>query len=98
LQQHCVLSEKEEKLVASLYTLISSEALHPLKAEREYARLFRNFVIEYALLFAKKVEDVGIKPTITTEPSASSEVRTASRPSPPNPPAAPNLRLPSLSG
>ena len=29
-------------------------------AEREYARLFRNVVIEYALLFLRKLEKLGL--------------------------------------
>lgn len=62
-RQHQILSEQEEKFAASLYTLISDEGVHPLVAEREYARLFRNVVIEYALLFLKKLEKIGLKPT-----------------------------------
>jgi hypothetical protein len=31
--------------------VLSDEAVHPLIAEREYARLAGNIVIEYALLF-----------------------------------------------
>ncbi len=56
-----VLSKAEEGFVAGLYTLISDEAVHPLIAEREYARLARNVVIEYALLFLRKVEKSGLK-------------------------------------
>jgi len=55
-----VLSPQEEKFVSGLYILISDEAVHPLRAKREYARLARNVVIEYALLFLRKLEQLGI--------------------------------------
>jgi hypothetical protein len=57
-----VLSKYEESYVASLYSLISDEGVHSLVAEREYARLFRNVVIEYSLLFLRKIEklDLGL--------------------------------------
>jgi hypothetical protein len=61
LRHHQVFSGSEEKFVAGLYTLISDQAVHPLVAEREYARLFRNVVIEYALLFLRKLEKLGLK-------------------------------------
>ena len=56
-----VLSKAEEEFIASLYTLISDEAVHPLIAEREFARLARNMVIEYGLLFLRKLEKRGLK-------------------------------------
>lgn len=65
LQNADVLSKAEEGFVASLYTLISDEAVHPLIAEREYARLARNVVIEYALLFLRKLEKLGLKVNAT---------------------------------
>lgn len=61
LRQNNVLTHKEEQLAASLYGLISGEAVHPLIAEREYARLARNMVIEYALLFLRKMHKLGLK-------------------------------------
>jgi hypothetical protein len=51
LRNRGVISQKDEAFIASLYTLVSDEAIHPLIADREYARLFRNIVIEYGLLF-----------------------------------------------
>jgi hypothetical protein len=57
---HKVFSKSEELYAASLYTLISDEGVHPLVAEREYARLFRNVVIEYALLFLRKIGKLGL--------------------------------------
>jgi hypothetical protein len=51
LRNKNVITLKEEQFITTLYTLVSDEAIHPLIAEREYARLFRNIVIEYGLLF-----------------------------------------------
>jgi hypothetical protein len=56
LRVHTFLTEQEEKFVAGLFAVISDEAIHPLIARREYARLARNVVIEYALLFLRKLE------------------------------------------
>jgi hypothetical protein len=61
LRENRVLSGSEEKFAASLYTMISDQAVHPLVAERECARLIRNVVIEYALLFLRKLEKLGLK-------------------------------------
>jgi hypothetical protein len=41
LRMNGVLSQAEEAFAASLYILISDEGVHPLVAERAYARLFR---------------------------------------------------------
>jgi hypothetical protein len=54
------LSKQEEQFVAGLWAVISDEAVHPLIAKREYARLSRNVVIEYALLFLRKMEQLGV--------------------------------------
>lgn len=51
LRQRDVITLKEEEFITKLYTLVSDEGIHPLIAAREYARLFRNIVIEYGLLF-----------------------------------------------
>jgi hypothetical protein len=51
-----VLAKPEEALVTSLYTLMSDAGVHPLIAEREYARLLRNINIEYGLLFLARLE------------------------------------------
>jgi hypothetical protein len=61
LRANGVLSQAEEAFAASLYTLMSDEAVHPIVADREYARLFRNVVIEYALLFLSKLNKLGLK-------------------------------------
>lgn len=59
LQAQGVLSITEERYVSALYTLLSDEGVHPIIAEKEYARLARNVVIEYALLFLRKLEKLG---------------------------------------
>jgi len=60
LLQNSVLSKTEEQFAAAFYTLISDEGVHPLIAEKEYARLARNMVIEYALLFLTKLDRLGL--------------------------------------
>lgn len=61
LRDHGVLTLKEEHLVSALYTLMSDTAVHPLIAEREYARLMRNMSIEYGLLLLTKLNKLGLK-------------------------------------
>lgn len=56
LVQEGVLTKTEEAFVTSLYTLLSDTGVHPLVAEREYARLVRNMNIEYGLLFLTRLE------------------------------------------
>ena len=60
LKQKQIISPAEERFAAGLYLLISDQAVHPLVAEREYARLARNVVIEYALLFLRNLEKLGL--------------------------------------
>jgi len=60
LRGNDVLSVQEETFARSLYTLISDEGVHPLIAEREYARLLRNMVVEYGLMFLTKLDKKGI--------------------------------------
>jgi hypothetical protein len=68
LARNGFLSKAEEQFIASLYTLISDEGVHPLITEKEYARLARNFVIEYALLFLRKMEKLGVKAVRAVHP------------------------------
>jgi hypothetical protein len=56
LVQEGVITKTEEAFVTSLYTLVSDVGVHPLAAEREYARLVRNMNIEYGLLFLTRVD------------------------------------------
>ncbi len=66
LRENGILSKAEEKFVSALFGLISDEAVHPIIAEREYARLARNMVIEYALLFLRKLDKLKLKPARRT--------------------------------
>lgn len=54
-------TEQQEKFARGLYTLLSDEGVHPLIAEKEFARLLRNMVIEYGLMFLTMLEKKGIK-------------------------------------
>lgn len=60
LRQQNILTEKEEDLVSAFYTVVSDNAIHPLIAEREYARLMRNIAIEYGLLLLSKLEKANV--------------------------------------
>jgi hypothetical protein len=51
LKNKSFMTEQQEKFARGLYTLLSDEGVHPLIAEREFARLLRNMVIEYGLMF-----------------------------------------------
>jgi hypothetical protein len=62
LVQESVITKTEEAFVTSLYTLVSDVGVHPLVAEREYARLVRNMNIEYGLLFLTRVEKWLLQP------------------------------------
>ena len=61
LRQEGCFSTQHEKFIASLYTLLSDESVHPLTAEREYARLLRNVVIEYGVMFLTVLDKRGVK-------------------------------------
>ncbi len=52
---------QQEKFARGLYTLLSDEGVHPLIAEKEFARLLRNMVIEYGLMFLTMLEKKGIR-------------------------------------
>lgn len=56
-----VLSPKEEAFLSALYAWMGDEATHPMFAEREYARVFMNVVVEYSLLFLAALQKQGTK-------------------------------------
>jgi hypothetical protein len=60
LRDHDVLSKSEEQFAAQFYVLMSDSGVHPLVAEREYARLMRNMSIEYGLLLLTKLDKLGL--------------------------------------
>jgi hypothetical protein len=43
-----------------LYTFISDEGVHALMAERLFARLLRNMVIEYGYMFLTMADNKGV--------------------------------------
>jgi len=61
LRQQGFFSKQHENFVTSLYTLLSDESVHPLTAEREYARLLRNVVIEYGVMFLTVLDKKRVK-------------------------------------
>ena len=54
-------TEQQDKFARGLYTLLSDEGVHPLIDEKEFARLLRNMVIEYGLMFLTMLEKKGIR-------------------------------------
>ena len=61
LRTNGILSQMEEAFVTSLYTLVSDEAIHPTVAQKEYARIRRNMIIEYGLMFLAVLDKKGFK-------------------------------------
>jgi|GEM_PF-1260389 hypothetical protein len=61
LRSKSFLSTQQEKFARALYTLLSHEGVHPLIADREFARLLRNMVIEYGLMFLTMLEKKGVR-------------------------------------
>lgn len=60
LLENAVLTKSEELFASQFYTLMSDTGVHPLIAEREYARLMRNMCIEYGLLLLTKLDKLGL--------------------------------------
>ena len=63
LRQQDLFSQKHENMITALYTLISDESVHPLGTAQEYARLLRNMVIEYGVMFLSVLDKKGIRIT-----------------------------------
>ncbi len=61
LREKGYLTKQHGAFVTSLYTLFSDEGVHPLGADQEYARLLRNVVIEYGVMFLAVLDKKGIK-------------------------------------
>jgi hypothetical protein len=61
LRQQGFITQQHEAFITSLYTLISDTSVHPLGAEREYARLLRNVTIEYGVMFLTVLDKRGVK-------------------------------------
>jgi hypothetical protein len=56
-----IFTKQHEAFVTTLYTLISDTSVHPLGTDREYARLLRNVVIEYGVMFLSTLAKKGVK-------------------------------------
>jgi hypothetical protein len=56
LSRKSVLTEKMRDLGKSLYGVLSNEGVHAFKTEREYVRLCRNMIAEYALVLFFELE------------------------------------------
>ena len=54
------ITQQKEGFVTALYTFISDEGVHALVAERLFARLLRNMVIEYGYMFLTMLDSEGI--------------------------------------
>ncbi|MFL6390212.1 MAG: hypothetical protein ACJ71U_22245 [Terriglobales bacterium] len=61
LRQQTFFTKQHETFITALYTLLSDESVHPLTADREYARLLRNVVIEYGVMFLTMLDKRGVK-------------------------------------
>lgn len=61
LGQQGYFTTQHESFVTSLYKLLSDESVHPLTADREYARLLRNVTIEYGVMFLTVLVQRGVK-------------------------------------
>lgn len=61
LRNNGVLTLKEDQFATAFYALMSDTTVHPLIAEREYARLMRNVSIEYGLLLLTKLDKLALK-------------------------------------
>jgi hypothetical protein len=61
LRQQGYFTQQHEAFITALYTLISDTSVHPLGVERQYARLLRNVVIEYGLMFLTVLTERGVR-------------------------------------
>jgi hypothetical protein len=63
LERNTVLTPKMKELPRSLYGILSNEGVHAFKSEKEYVRLCRNMVIEYAIVLFYEL-DVNARPKV----------------------------------
>jgi hypothetical protein len=61
LRNRSHITLQQEKFARGLYTLLSDEGVHALVAEREFARLLRNMVIEYGVMFLSVLDKKGVR-------------------------------------
>ena len=56
LERHGVLTDKMKELSKALYGVLSNEGVHAITSRRDYVRLFRNMVIEYAIVLFHELD------------------------------------------
>jgi len=61
LRQQGFFSQRHEDFITKFYTLISDESVHALGTDREYARLLRNVIIEYGVMFLTVLDKRGVR-------------------------------------
>jgi hypothetical protein len=61
LKNSSFLTMQQEKFARGLHTLLSDEGVHALIPQQEFARLLRNMVIEYGLMFLTMLGKKGVK-------------------------------------
>ena len=61
LKNDGTLTWQQERFARGLYTLLSTEGVHSLISEREFARMLRNMVIEYHLMFLSILDKQSFK-------------------------------------
>ncbi len=63
LRQKGLYTQQHEDFATSVYRLVSDKGIHPLGAPPEYARLLRNVVIEYGVMFLSVLDQRGVRIT-----------------------------------
>ena len=58
-----LVTDPQDKLARGLYAVLSDEGAHPILAKAEFARLARNMVIEFCLMFLTVLDKKRIKIT-----------------------------------
>jgi hypothetical protein len=61
LRDKGIFTPQHDAFISSVYTLMSDTCVHPLTADREYARLLRNVVIEYGVMFLSVLDKKSVK-------------------------------------
>jgi hypothetical protein len=60
LRKHDYITVQQEKFARGIYALISDQGVHPLMAERLFARVLRNVIIEYGFMFLTIMNAKGV--------------------------------------
>ena len=60
LRKRDYITPQQEKFARGIYALISDQGVHPLMAERIFARVLRNVIIEYGFMFLTIMNAKGV--------------------------------------